>query len=255
VPRWEGLLIDIDGVLHVGPDPIAGAREALAAIRAHGIPYRLVTNTTSRSRRLVVERLEEIGFEVEAGDVLTPAALAVRHCRARGHRRVALHVAAALHEDLDELGDAGTGAVDAAILGDLGDEFTYARMNVIFRQLHGGAELIALQRNRVWESQDGLTLDAGPFVVALEYALGREAIVTGKPAPAFFAAALEELGLEPSATAMIGDDVEADVGGALAAGLDGVLVRSGKFRAEDARASAVAPTLVLDSIADLVALL
>ena len=251
-PRWSGLLIDIDGVLHVGANVIDGARETLAALRARGMPFRLVTNTTSRSRRLVVDGLRALSFDVAESDVLTPAALAVRHCQANGYQRVALHVTRALREDLEELGDApDSGEVDAVVLGDLGEEFTYARLNTIFRQLQGGAELVALQRNRVWQREDGLSLDAGPFVVALEYAIGRQATVTGKPSPAFFRSALDELGVGASAAAMIGDDIEADVGGALDAGLDGVLVRTGKFRADALDASGITPTLVLGSIVDL----
>ena len=254
-PPWDGLLIDIDGVLHVGSSPIDGAHAALDAMRLQGIPFRLLTNTTSRSRRLVVMRLRELGFEVAEREVLTPAALAVRHCRAMGYERVALQVAPALLEDLDALGAAEGNDVDAVILGDLGGEFTYERMNAIFRQLHGGAELVALQRNQVWQREDGLALDAGPFVVALEYALGREAIVTGKPSPAFFQAAVAELGVGAGAVAMIGDDLEADIGGAIDAGLDAVLVRTGKFRQDALAASSIEPTLVIDSIADLIPLL
>lgn len=182
--------------------------------------------------------------------MLTPAALAVRHCRERGYERVALHVAAALREDLADLGHHNDD-VEAVILGDLGEEFTHARLNAIFRQLQEGAELVALQRNRVWQREDGLVLDAGPFVAALEYATGREATVTGKPSPAFFAAALGELEVEAGATAMIGDDIEADVGGALDAGLGGVLVQTGKFREDTLRASGIEPTLVMRSIGDL----
>jgi HAD superfamily hydrolase (TIGR01458 family) len=255
-PRWRALLIDIDGVLHVGADPVPGAPQALAELRRRDIPFRLVTNTTSRSRRLVVERLVGLGFDVDEAQVLTPAALAVQHCRSHGLTRVALHVAPALREDLEALGDAGAdaddGDLDAVVLGDLGDDFTYARLNAIFRQLDGGAELIALQRNRVWQREDGLVLDAGPFVAALEYATGTEATVVGKPSPAFFAAALADLSTAPGSAAMIGDDVEADVQGALDAGLAGILVETGKYRAEHVRASGVEPTLTLPSIADLV---
>ena len=254
-PPWDGLLLDIDGVFHVGPDPIDGARETLEALRNRGMPFRLVTNTTSRSRRLVVERLTDMGSKLTAADVLTPAALAVRYRQAKGYERVALHVAPALREDLEELGDVPEGDVEAVILGDLGADFTYARLNATFRQLHEGAELVALQHNRVWQREDGLVLDAGPFVVALEYAVGRESIVVGKPSLAFFEAALGELGVDATATAMIGDDIEADIGGALDAGLDGVLVRSGKFREAAVRASAIKPTLVLHSIADLIPLI
>ena len=122
---WGGLLIDIDGVLHVGSEPIDGACEALDLLRQRGVPFALVTNTTSRSRRRVVERLVAMGFRVSDEDVLTPAALALDLCRDRGYRRVALHVAQALREDLaplaDEMGDAnGDEEFDAVIVGDLG---------------------------------------------------------------------------------------------------------------------------------------
>lgn len=249
--RWSGLLIDIDGVLHVGSEPIAGAREALGLLRDRGVPFALVTNTTSRSKRLIVERLLGIGFAVSEDELLTPAALALDLCRSRGYRRVALHVSDALREDLAPLDTAAGEDVQAVIVGDLGDGFTYARMNTIFRQLQGGAELIALQRNRVWESEHGLVLDAGPFVVALEYAIGREAVVTGKPSPDFFAVALRRLGVSPGDAAMIGDDLEADVGGALDAGMTGILVRTGKFRPEVLQSSDISPTMVWDSIAQL----
>jgi phospholysine phosphohistidine inorganic pyrophosphate phosphatase len=250
---WDALLLDIDGVLHVGEEPIDGAAAALADLRARGVPFRLVTNTTSRSRRLVVERLRRIGLDVAEDDVLTPAALAVARCRAEGHGRVALAVADALREDLAGLDEADAD-VDAVVLGDLGDGFTWERLNHLFRLLADGAELIALQRNRVWQREDGLVLDAGPFVAALEYATGRDAVVVGKPSPAFFAAALAELGVPADRAAMVGDDVEADVGGALGAGLAGVLVRTGKFRAETLAASGIEPTVVVDSIAAVPAL-
>ncbi|HWI22292.1 MAG TPA: TIGR01458 family HAD-type hydrolase [Baekduia sp.] len=248
--EFGAFLIDIDGVLHVGQEPIEGAVAAIALLRERGIGFRLITNTTSRSRRRVVERLTGLGFDVDERDVLTPAALAVRHCRDAGHEHVALHVADALAEDFTELSDTSENP-EAVILGDLGTGFTYARMNAIFNQLEAGAELIALQRNRVWQTEDGLVLDAGPFVVALEYATGRDAIVTGKPSAAFFEAALAELGVDAASAAMIGDDLEADVGGALDAGLSGILVRTGKFRPQVLADSDIEPTLVLDSIAEL----
>jgi HAD superfamily hydrolase (TIGR01450 family) len=103
---------------------------------------------------------------------------------------------------------------------------------------------------RYWRTADGLRLDTGPFVKALEYATGREAIVLGKPAPAFFAAALERIGLAPEQVLMIGDDIRGDIGGARDAGIDGLLVRTGKYQDEDL-GEAVRPRAVLDSIADL----
>jgi HAD superfamily hydrolase (TIGR01458 family) len=248
-----GVLLDIDGVLHVGEEPLPGAHEALAELRDLAAGVRLVTNTTSRSRREIVAQLRQLGFEVEAGEVLTPAALAVALCRERGLGTVSLLTGESLREDLGELRDAPAGApVDAVILGDLGDGFTAAVLNEAFRRLLDGAQLIALQHNRYWRRADGLVLDVGAYAAALEYASGCEATVVGKPAAEFFAAALSDLGVERAL--MVGDDVEADVGGALAAGLPGVLVRTGKFREDALAGSGVQPTAVVDSIADVPAL-
>src|SRR5439155_1437283 len=132
---------------------------------------RLVTNTTSRSRREIFEHLRELGFEVELQEVLTPAAMALRHCRERGFESVALLVSERLREDLSALerheraGD-GKARTDAVILGDLGSGFTADVLNGAFRQLMDGAELVALQPNRYWLRADGLALDVGAYAAA-----------------------------------------------------------------------------------------
>jgi HAD superfamily hydrolase (TIGR01458 family) len=249
-----GVLLDIDGVLYVGDEPVAGAQAALGQLREASAGVRLVTNTTSRSRRAVHEHLGKLGFEVDLEEVLTPAAMAVNHCVGRGYGSVVLMVGEALREDLSSLREPQDGeSAEAVILGDLGDGFTPEALNGAFRSLMDGAELIALQHNRYWRRQDGLTLDVGAYAAALEYATGVAGVTVGKPAGAFFESAVKEI--PASRALMVGDDVEADVGGALAAGLLGVLVRTGKFREDALAASGVVPSAIIDSIADLPALL
>ncbi|MGD0452826.1 MAG: TIGR01458 family HAD-type hydrolase [Solirubrobacteraceae bacterium] len=248
-----GVLLDVDGVLYVGDEPIAGAHQAFLELRELSAGVRLMTNTTSRSRRAVREHLLEMGFDVSLEEVLTPAAMAERHCRERGYEAVTVLVSEGLREDLDALESAAPGAhADAVILGDLGDGFTPEVLNGIFRAMMDGAELVALQHNRYWRRADGLALDVGAYAAALEYATGREAVTVGKPAREFFLAAMADMGLQRGI--MIGDDVEADVGGAMAAGLPGVLVRTGKYR-RDALKARVTPTAIVDSIKDVPGLL
>jgi phospholysine phosphohistidine inorganic pyrophosphate phosphatase len=256
-----GVLLDIDGVLYVGDEPIAGAHEALEQLREQSAGLRLVTNTTSRSRREVAEHLQRLGFETSIEEILTPAALAVRHCEERGHSSVELIVSDGLREDLTALGSAveserGGGRpgapIDAIVLGDVGDRFDAQLLNHAFRLMMDGAELVALQHNRYWRRGDGMALDVGAYAAALEYATRHEAVVVGKPSQDFFASALAEMELEQAV--MVGDDVEADVGGAMAAGLPGVLVRTGKFR-QDALPQEVTPTAIVDSVADVPGLL
>ena len=243
--RIQGLLIDLDGVVTIGGKLVSGAGAALARLHER-IPYRFITNTTRRPRRRVVADLAALGLAVDVDHLYTPAALVRAYCAER-----ALSPFLVTHPDLaEDFKGLPTGGREAVIVGDAGDFFTYARMNAGFRKLMHGADFLALATNRAFQDGDGdLSLDAGPFVAALEFASRRKATVFGKPAQAFFDAAVAGLGLSPGAVAMIGDDVEADVGGAMAAGLAGVLVRTGKYRAGHETALATPPTLVADDLA------
>jgi HAD superfamily hydrolase (TIGR01458 family) len=250
----RAFLIDLDGVLYVEDDPIEGASEAVEALRQAGLGLRFVTNTTARSRAQTLEKLGRLGFEVRPEELVTPAALARRHCESRGHETVALIMNENVKEDFEGLRQVAE-QPDAVIMGDLGQEFGFPILNRAFRMVMDGAELVALQKNRFWLTEDGLSLDAGPFVAAIEYATGRDAYVVGKPAPGFFEQVLGGLGVEPHETAMVGDDVESDVGGAMNEGLAGVLVRTGKYREDFVRDSGVEPTATVNSMADVPALI
>ena len=248
------LLIDLDGVLYVEEERVPGSLEALQRLRNSGLALRFVTNTTAHSRERTLAKLTRLGFAVAEPDLVTPAALAVRHCRERGHQRVMLVMNEEVKRDFADLQETASDA-DAVIVGDLGPAFGYDVLNHAFRQVMHGAELIALQKNRYWLRADGLSLDVGPFVAALEFATGTEAYVVGKPARGFFVDVLSDLGATGATTAMIGDDIESDIGGALHAGLAAILVRTGKYRGQLVRESGIEPTVVVDSIADVPSLL
>ena len=247
------VLLDLDGVLYVEGQPLPGAATAVQELRARGFALRFVTNTTARSRRQTLEKLRGLGFGVDECELVTPAVLAVQRCRDRGYRSVALLMQDEVKGEFDEF-DEGE-EPDAVIVGDLGERFGYDVLNRAFRQLLAGAELIALQKNRYWLREDGLCLDVGPFVAALEYGAGCEAHVVGKPADAFFRHVLAGLGAGPQDAVMVGDDIESDIGGALQAGLAAVLVRSGKYHEPAVVASGIEPTATIASVADLPGLL
>jgi phospholysine phosphohistidine inorganic pyrophosphate phosphatase len=249
----HALLIDLDGVLYVDDEPVAGAREAVERLRVAGLSVRYVTNTTARSRSATLQKLGRLGFIVSDEELVTPAALAVAHCARHALQRAALVMNEEVKRDFAALEEADD--AQAVIVGDLGDAFGYDVLNRAFRQVMDGAELIALQKNRYWLRADGLSLDVGPFVAALEYATGREAYVVGKPARGFFDEVLRGLGVDAGATAMVGDDIESDIGGAMGAGLAGILVRTGKYREDAVGRSGVEPTVTVDSIADVPSLL
>ena len=237
-----------------------GAPETLERLRRAGVPFRLVTNTTSRSRDMLVERLVGYGFSAEPEEIFTATLAGAALARQSGMRVVAPFLPAPALADLSGLqlvgGTSGRslshGAPDAVILGDLGEGWRYDLLQEAFEYVMGGASIIALSRDRYWQRDDRLALDAGPFVAALEYATGVNAMVAGKPSPGFYAAALASMGLSGSgATAMVGDDLWSDVQGAQRAGLAGWLVRTGKFREETLRDSGITPDRVLTSVAEL----
>ena len=216
----QGVVLDLDGTVYAGETVIPGAPAIVNRLRSSGFGVRFATNTTRQSRRALVERLRQFRIDVEAEDLVTAPVAAATWLRERQIRTVALYVENAGRADFDEfrVDERSPGAV---VVGDIGSAWTFDLLNRAFRQLLGGAELLAIQRNRYWKTADGFVLDAGPFVAALEYASGKQAVTIGKPSVAFFEAAARSLGLPMSKLVMVGDDVVADVEGAIATGLQG----------------------------------
>jgi HAD superfamily hydrolase (TIGR01458 family) len=247
--RAGGILFDLDGTVYQEGRAIPGAAAALEALRRRGLPFRFTTNTTRRPRAALAARLREMGIQAQAEEILSAPAAAARWLRDRGIRRAQLLLAEATFEEFSGL-EIVDRSPEAVVVGDLGEGWTFPLLNQAFRNLIDGAELLAIQRNRYWHTEGGLSLDAGPFVAALEYGSGKTATLVGKPSPAFFEAAARELGLPPERIAVVGDDLESDVAGARAAGMLGIAVRTGKYRPQDEARARQAADVVLDSIAE-----
>jgi len=248
--RIRGFLIDLDGTVLEAGRLIAGVPEALTWLRAKGLPYRFVTNTTSKPRRAIVVKLREAGLEVAADDLFTAPIVGRDYLLGRGLTRVYPVIKQSLQADLTGI-ELVEESPQAVLVGDIGDELTYARLNRAFRFLLDGAAFVALAQNRYFRGEDGLCLDVGSIVAALEYASSRSSVLVGKPAAAFFATAGQALGVPLDAVAVIGDDLESDALGGQAAGGFGLLVRTGKFRADQLAQSPVQPDAVLASLAEL----
>ncbi|MFE5629727.1 TIGR01458 family HAD-type hydrolase [Streptomyces sp. NPDC056470] len=257
MPRIEAVLIDIDGVLTVSWKPLPGAVAAMERLRESEVPLALVTNTTSRSRASLAAALAGEGFPVTADDILTAPAATAAHLREHhpGARCLLINTGD-VGDDLAGLTLVGEGEPpDVVVLGGAGEDFDYATLNRAFRHVRDGARLVAMHRNLYWRTADGLDLDTGAFLVGLERAAGVEAAITGKPSRAFFEAALAHLGAEAADTLMVGDDIESDVLAAQRCGITGALVKTGKYLPETHRTASGAPDHVLDSFADVPALL
>lgn len=242
--RPKAVLIDLAGVLHVGDRAIPGAAAALVRLRASGLPIRFLTNTTRSPRRALVALLDRLGFSIAAEEIQT----AVRAAAQRVHQ-LGLKPHYLVHPDVVEEVGASHPEPDVVVLGDAGPAFTFDALNAAFRLLMDGLPLIAMARNRYFREADGLTLDLGAFVAALEFAAGTSAEVVGKPAPPFFLGPLAELGVAPQDAVLIGDDLHDDVGGAQAVHIPGILVRTGKYRPIDEDNPEIRPALIVDDFA------
>jgi HAD superfamily hydrolase (TIGR01458 family) len=247
------ILLDVDGVFHVSGEPIPGGADAVRRLRRDGHRLRFVTNNTIRSRKQLTADLRSLGLELEEDELqTTPRAAA----RALEGKRVLALTMPSIVPDLEGVELVGEHA-DAVLLGgadespDTNQVFSWMNLAHAFAELQAGAELYCLHKNSWWQTKDGPLLDAGAFVAGLEFAADTDAVVLGKPSPAYFAAALEALDANPELTWMVGDDIHADIAGAQRHGMRTVLVRTGKFRPDAVEASGVRPDAILSSIAQL----
>ncbi|WP_374338715.1 TIGR01458 family HAD-type hydrolase [Methyloversatilis sp.] len=248
LPTPKALLIDLAGVLHVGDQRVPGSIEALARLRAAGLKLVFLTNTTRTPRRTLVAKMQALGLDVRDQELLTAPGATMNLAHSRG-----LHPHWIVHPDLrDEVGP-DAAEPDAVVLGDAGHCFDYAQLNTAFRLIMRGLPFIAMARNRHFKEEDGLSLDMGAFVAGLEYSTGVQAEIAGKPAAAFFQAALDTAGVRADEAIMIGDDLRDDIGGAQALGIAGVLVRTGKYTAADEHHPDIHPALIEDDFASFAA--
>jgi HAD superfamily hydrolase (TIGR01458 family) len=250
--KVRGLLLDVDGVLVLSWKPLPGAVAAMRAIRASGLPVAFLTNTTSRTRRDILDAMAGAGIPADDDELVTAGSATAAFLAEElpGARCLMLN-----DGPLDDF--AGVRLVapgepaDAVVIGSAGPSFSWEAMNGAARAVTDGARLVAMHGSTRWQTEQGLCIDGGAYVAALERATGRRATTIGKPAAPMFTAALAHLGVAAGEAVMVGDDLESDVLGAQAVGITGLLVRTGKFRPETLAAAADRPDDVLDTVADL----
>jgi HAD superfamily hydrolase (TIGR01458 family) len=251
----KAILFDLDGVLYTGNTAIAGAADVINWCIDTAIPHLFLTNTTSRPVSALVDKLAGFGIKSTPDDFITPALAARQWLKQRPDGKIALFIPQATRGEFagfEQCEDDSEQGIAAVIVGDLGEAWDFKTLNRAFRMLMNNTEarLLALGMTRYWRADDGLRLDAAPFVKALEHATGREAIVVGKPSKTFYTSALLKLGSHADETVMIGDDIKGDIEGAQNAGIRGLLVRTGKFQPTDLQQD-ITPFDIIDSIIDL----
>jgi len=236
-------------VLYTGSNAIEGAVEAIEKLRASYI-CRFVTNTSTLSLASLQKKINALGFAIPTNEIISAPQATLLYLQSQQNPACRLLLAEDVKRDFAEFNQTMTTA-NYIVIGDIGSSWSYTLLNQVFNDLMQGAKLIAIHKNKFWQTEYGLQMDIGGFVGALEYASGVKAMIIGKPSADFFQIALDDMGLKSSEVAMIGDDIDVDVDGSQQIGLTGVLVKTGKYRQSYAEASQVKPDLLIDSIADL----
>ncbi|MBF6159649.1 HAD-IIA family hydrolase [Nocardia cyriacigeorgica] len=253
--RTAGILYDIDGVLVTSWRALPGAPDAVRSLADRGLRRAFLTNTTSRTQAEIAERLCAAGIEVRAEEIVTAARLTVEYLR-RNHPGARTWVLnhGDIEPDLAEL-ELDDDDPEVVVLGGAGPEFTHRALSHVVELMLDGVPVVAMQGGMTWATDDGLRIDTGTYLPGLEAAGKATITVVGKPSATGFRTCAAAMDLPPEQVLMIGDDLHSDVLAAQDVGMTGVLVRTGKFRTAVLEASARQPDHVIDSIADLPALL
>lgn len=253
------ILFDLDGTLYIGNQEIPCAVNTIAQLREQGFKLRFLTNTTTKSHADLLAQMASLGFSLAPDELISApvgALLELQSIQQQLDRplRIWPVVADAIRPDFAEF-ECDENTPDFVVLGDIGERWDLPLINKLFNAIHGGAELIALHKNRFWQTEQGLKADIGFFVAGLEYVCSKNARIMGKPNADFFQRVLDSAGVSAAEALMVGDDIDSDVGGAQRLGMKGCLVKTGKFRQAYFEASSVRPDWVLASVADLPAVL
>lgn len=248
----KAILFDLDGVFYTGEQAIPGAAAIADWVVQQSIPHLFVTNTSSRPRSALLKKLAVMDIKTDEAHIFTPIVATKTWLQSSDiSNELALFVPDETKTEFSDFSQSFDHP-QAIIVGDLGVQWDYKKLNHIFQLLMSNKNipLIALGMTRYWQAEDGLRLDVAPFIKALEFASNRQAIVMGKPSKDFFLSALEKLRLPADEVLMVGDDIHGDIEGAQQAGLKAWLVKTGKYRDNDLE-SGISPDRIIDSIVDL----
>jgi len=257
--RVEGFLLDVEGTLVLSKryEPTEGAVEFIRRLREAGVPFRLITNNTTESKASLVDKLARGGFDFTIDEVHTCTGAAVSHLKGEGVTRCLILGGSTLRGLFAAEGFTivDESEVDAVVVG-LDTDLTYERLSLACDAVsRRGALLIALHRNRLLLDPRGRSAPSvGAIVEAIRYATQVEPVVIGKPSPAYYRQALNDLSLREGQVLVVSDDPFSDLAGAKRMGMRAALVLCGKYRERsvvDSIPQAERPDLVVGTLADL----
>jgi HAD superfamily hydrolase (TIGR01458 family) len=221
------ILIDLDGVLKIGDSPAPDVEEFLQFINENKIPACILSNSTLKTGDLVEEFFSShnINLSIPAITAFDTTLSFVK----KNYKKVQVYCRDYLIHHFEGMID--NEDPEAIVIGDIEDKWNYQIVNNIFNKVFSGADLVAMHKNRYWNPEGELLIDAGAFIEGIEFASDKKAILIGKPSPNYFREALENINCKlENGFIMIGDDLENDIKAAQAIGGTAILIYTGKTK-------------------------
>lgn len=230
IKEMKPILIDFDGVIKIGNELAPDAKDFFEFIDRNKIPACILSNSTLRTSELMKNFLGERGLQLNI-PAFTAFDVTLEFVR-KHYNKVKVYCRDYLLYHFESMIDNQN--PEAVVIGDIGNRWNYETLNEIFNYVMNGAEIIAMHKNKFWQPEGKLILDAGAFITAIEFATGKQSTVIGKPSPHYFKTAIENLGFNPEDEfVMIGDDLENDIIAAQRIGGKGILILTGKTKLND----------------------
>jgi 4-nitrophenyl phosphatase len=245
------LIIDMDGVLYRGDKPLPRLHDFFAFMRQKPIPFILATNNSTRTSQQYVDKLERMGVQVSPEEILTSGQTLARVLVREYPAGTRVHVFGmqALRDTMVEEGFVLADEDVDLVVASMDREVTYEKLKRASLLIRGGARFYATNLDPTVPTEEGMAPGTGSLIMAIRTATAVKPRATGKPEPAMFNLAMDQMGAKPETTAMIGDRLDTDILGAQRAGLTSIFVLSGSNTRTEAEA--FGPDFVFEDIADL----
>ena len=247
----DGFLFDLNGVFYEDGNIIFGANETIDWLKKNSIPFKFISNNSTLSRKLFVEKLKKIGLKINISEVITSNYAGVLTIKKMGLKNCKLIMTEEAKLDYKKF-QLQNKKIDAIVIGDIGEKWSFSLMNELMNDVISGAEIIALHKGKYYQSQGKLKIDCGAFVAGLEYSTSKKAISIGKPKKSFFDLAAFDLGTNK--ICLVGDDLHNDIEGGQKMGYKTILVKTGKYRQNIFDKSKIKPDFCIPSIKELIKL-
>jgi 4-nitrophenyl phosphatase len=245
------LIVDMDGVLYRGDQPMPCLREFIAFLRERPIPFILATNNSTRTPQEYTDKLARMGVQVFPDEILVSGQATARFLAREYPRGTRVHVfgMSALKQAMADEGFILADEDVQLVVASMDRGITFEKLKRATLLIRCGARFIATNLDPTNPSEEGLVLGTGAMIVALEAASGVKATALGKPEPIMYQLAMDQMGASPETTAALGDRADTDILGGKRAGLITLCVLSGS--SDRAEAEAFEADMIFDDIAHL----